>query len=98
MEPRLRAPAGDEGPVLRSARAGPVRVLLGPYRLVDDVRLPLGAEDLGLEGHVLRLLPGGVEQRCLRARHQRVSSLTSTKPFFGPGTAPLTVRTLSPAR
>ena len=66
------------------------RVQLGAHGLVHEVRLHLDAEDGLLERDALRGLARRVEQRSLRRCHGCLSSLTSTKPFFGPGTAPLT--------
>src|SRR5205823_7232253 len=65
---------------------------------VYDVRLHLRAENRGLERQILRLLAGRVEQGCLRRSHHRPASRTSTKLFFGPGTAPLTSSRFSSGR
>ena len=45
LAPRLRAAAGDEAAGLGAARSGAARVQLRAHRLVDQVRLHLGAED-----------------------------------------------------
>src|SRR5262245_2692823 len=87
LAPWLRAAAGDEAAALRRACALPARVQLGPDRLVDEMRPDLGGED----GLVERdLLLRASENRCLRCGHYLTSSRISTRPFFGPGTAPLT--------
>src|SRR3954453_11526735 len=92
LAPGLGTPAGDEPAALGRPRAGTSRGALGAHGLVDEVRLHVGAEDLGREGHVLRLLPGAVEERCFRGCHQRLSSRTTTIAFLWPGMAPLTSR------
>src|SRR5580765_8521379 len=93
LAPRLRAPTGHEPAALRGTRALAVRVQLGAHGLVHEVRLDLRAEDGLLEGD---LLGRAAEHGRLRSRHLP-SSLTSTSPFFGPGTAPLTSRRLRSA-
>src|SRR6266540_2703056 len=89
LAPRLCPSTGHKAAALGRARAGAPVIHLRAHGLVDDVQLQLRAEDVFLERDVLRLLAGGVEQRCFRRCHL-VSSRTSTKAFFGPGTAPLT--------
>src|SRR2546430_15304269 len=66
LAPRLGAAAGDEAATLRAARAGTARVQLRAHGLVHEVRLHLGAEDVRLEGHLLRGLAPAVEQRDRR--------------------------------
>src|SRR5438067_8859766 len=65
LAPRLGAAAGDEAAALRAARARAAGVELRAHRLVHEVRLHLGAEDLGLERHLLGGLAAAVEQRSL---------------------------------
>src|SRR5439155_17960342 len=91
LAPGLGAAPGHEPTRLRAARRRALLVQLRPYGLVHEMRLQLGGEDRLLERHVLRLLAGGVQQRCLGGGHyRRASSRTSTNPFLGPGTAPFT--------
>src|SRR5207249_10233094 len=98
LAPRLRPPSGDEPAAFRCTRPLAGGVHLRAHGLVHHVRLQLGGEDGFLERHVLGLLAGGVEKRCFRRGHQWIASRTSTKPFFGPGTAPLTSRRFSSGR
>src|SRR5262249_50256028 len=94
LAPGLRASAGDEPAAFRGAGTAPARVQLCTHGLVDDVRLHVGREHRLFEGDVL--LGGSAEQRRLGRGHY-ASSRTSTNPFFGPGTAPLTNRRLRSA-
>src|SRR6185437_17137697 len=82
LTPRLLAAARHEATALRRGGAGAQSVLLGAHGLVDEVRLHLGAEDrvFDVDG------AGLPEERCLHCHYER----TSTSPFFGPGTEPLT--------
>src|SRR5437763_6083075 len=89
LAPRLRASAGDEATAFRCPRALAARVELGADGLVHEMRLDLVAED----GLVERdLLLRAAQQGCLQRSHYLMSSRISTRPFFGPGTAPLTRR------
>ena len=65
----LDAGTGSTAGGARPCAAG---VHLGPHGLVYDVWLELGAEDGLFERHVLRLLPGGVEEGCFRHGHLTV--------------------------
>src|SRR4029453_8609634 len=56
LAPRLPSAAGDEAAALERAGSGAVGVQLRAHRLVDEVRLDVGAEDRFLEGGVLGLL------------------------------------------
>src|SRR5918995_1874931 len=69
LAPRLAAAAGYESAGLDAVSAGALRILLGAHRLMDEVRLDLGAEDGRLQRRVLGLLTGGIENRSLRSRH-----------------------------
>src|SRR6476659_4685523 len=98
LAPRLRSPSGDEPTALGRTRPLAGGVHLRAHCLVHHVRLQLRREHGFLERHVLGLLAGRVEQGCFRRGPQLLASRTSTKPFFGPGTAPLTSRRFSSGR
>src|SRR5262249_57886442 len=66
----------------------------GAQGLVNDMQLHVRREPRFLERDVL--FGGSAEQRRLGCGHQGCSR-TSTNPFFGPGTAPLTNRRLRSA-
>src|SRR5207245_2836698 len=85
LAPWLRATAGHEPAALRRGCPGTLRVQLGAHSLVHEVRLDLDREHRVVERHVLGLLAARIELGCLG--HQ---PRTSTIPFLGPGTAPLT--------
>src|SRR5581483_11780729 len=82
LAPRLRAAAGDGAAVLRLRRARPPGVRLRADGLVDEVRLHLGAED-----RLVELARAGPAEHGSGGGHQ---PRTSTIPFLGPGTEPLT--------
>src|SRR5439155_12034034 len=71
LAPRLRTPTGDETPALDGTGPGAVGAEFCAHGLVNEMRLHLGSENQFVEGEVLRLLAGAVENGSFKASTRR---------------------------